>query len=377
MIDIVNAGFESRYGYKASGVWSAPGRVNLIGEHTDYNLGFVLPFGINRRTYLALAPRTDNRFRVGSAYSGEVIEVELSDTLPKKLNWSGYPIGVAWVMRHYAQSGFDAWFESEVPVGAGLSSSAAIECSTAIALNDIWNVGLTPKDLAKIGQQAENQVVGAPTGIMDQLASLMAKPDSALFIDCKSLETSQVGLGLEAQNLLVAVIDTTVVHRNSDGGYRSRRQACELGAKLVGATSLRELSAEDLPSIRSVVDDPTFRRVRHVITENQRVLDSVAALRANDLATLGRLLFESHDSMRDDFEISIPELDLAVEVAGQEGAIGSRMTGGGFGGAVIAVIEKTKFEALQLACERAFSLAGFSKPKIFAVSPAAGARREI
>lgn len=377
MIEKAISEFEARFGYRPLGVWSAPGRVNLIGEHTDYNLGFVLPFGIDRRTYLALAPRTDNRIRVGSSFSGSVVDFELSEIPPNNLDWSAYPLGVAWLMREYAHTGFDGWFESDVPVGAGLSSSAAIECSTAIALNEIWNVGLGSEELAKIGQQAENQVVGAPTGIMDQMASIKAKRDSAVFIDCNSLATEGVPLGLEARGLVVAVIDTLVAHRHSDGGYRARREACELGAELMSVRSLRNLNASDLPRAKSAMDDLTFRRVRHVITENQRVLDCVSALRSDDLEALGRLLFESHASTRDDFEISIPELDLAVEVARQQGAIGARMTGGGFGGAAIAVLRKSDLEQLASACEREFALAGFAKPKIFAVTPSDGARREI
>jgi galactokinase len=370
-------GFEQAFGYQPLGVWSAPGRANLIGEHTDYNLGFVLPFGIDRRTYAAIAPRQDMRVRVSSAIDGKTYEVDLTaERLPAALDWAGYPIGVAWMMREWAKSGFDCFIDSEVPVGAGLSSSAAIECSVAVALNEIWQAERTEEQLAAIGQRAENEVVGAPTGIMDQMASIKGKPDSAVLIDCRSLETQLVPLGLSEQNLVVAVIDTQVAHRHADGGYASRRAACELGAKTLGAASLRELSVDDLDRARAELDDLTFRRVRHVITENQRVLETVIALGARDLPGLGKLLLASHASMRDDFEISIEELDTAVEVAMGVGAIGARMTGGGFGGAAIAVISAEKLAELGEAVAKVFSEKGYGAPRVFAVNPSAGARRE-
>jgi galactokinase len=370
-------GFERAFGYQPTGVWSAPGRANLIGEHTDYNLGFVLPFGIDRRTYAAIAPREDMIVRVSSAIDGKTYQADLrAESLPDALDWAGYPIGVAWVMREWAESGFDCFIDSEVPVGAGLSSSAAIECSVAVALNEIWKAAQTEEQLAAIGQRAENEVVGAPTGIMDQMASIKGKPDAAVLIDCRSLETQLVPLGLSEQNLVVAVIDTQVAHRHSDGGYASRRAACELGAKTLGAASLRELSVDDLDRAEAELDDLTFRRVRHVITENQRVLETVIALGARDLTSLGELLLASHASMRDDFEISIDELDTAVEVAMSVGAIGARMTGGGFGGAAIAIISSEKLSVLADAVAKVFSERGFTAPRVFEVNPSAGARRE-
>ena len=370
-------GFETAFGYQPLGVWSAPGRANLIGEHTDYNLGFVLPFGIDRRTYAAISPRADMIVRVSSAIDGKTFEVDLrAERLPDALDWAGYPIGVAWVMREWAKSGFDCFIHSDVPVGAGLSSSAAIECSVAVALNELWGAEQTEEQLAAIGQRAENEVVGAPTGIMDQMASIKGKPDAAVLIDCRSLETQLVPLGLSEQGLVVAVIDTQVAHRHSDGGYASRRAACELGAKTLGATSLRELTIDDLDRAQAELDDLTFRRVRHVITENQRVLETVIALGARDLVTLGELLLASHASMRDDFEISIQELDTAVQVAMSVGAIGARMTGGGFGGAAIAIIEAGKLDALAAAVSKRFAEAGFAAPRVFEVNPSAGARRE-
>ncbi len=376
MIAGAQSGFKKIFGYEASGIWSAPGRANLIGEHTDYNNGFVFPFGIDRRTYVALSPRQDMLCRVASGLSEEIYEYEISQTMPTQLDWALYPLGVAWTMQEKAKFGFDAYFVSEVPIGAGLSSSAAIECSIGIALNEIWEAGYSKQQIALLGQKAENEVVGAPTGIMDQTASMLAKSDAAVLIDCKTLETKLVPLGLSSQGLVVAVIDTRVSHRHSDGGYRSRREACEKGAKIMGVESLRELTVSDLDAAKQKMDDVTFRRCRHVITENQRVLEAVNALRAGEMDQLGQLLLQSHASMRDDFEISIDELDTAVEVAMRVGAVGSRMTGGGFGGAAIAIIDQSKLEMLSAECKREFLAHGFAEPNVFAVIPSDGARRD-
>lgn len=370
------AGFQRVFGYEPIGVWSAPGRANLIGEHTDYNNGFVFPFGIDRRTYVAIGLREDSVGRVASSISEQVLKYEISNNKPTGLDWALYPLGVAWVMREFAKSGFDAYFVSDVPVGAGLSSSAAIECAIGLALNDIWAAGCSRQELALIGQKAENEVVGAPTGIMDQTASMLAKADAAVLIDCKSLETELVSLGLSDKGLVVAVMDTRVSHRHSDGGYRSRRDACEKGARMMNVDSLRELTEKDLLAAQQALDDVTFRRCRHVITENKRVLEAVEALKHGEMSKLGKLLLESHASMRDDFEISIPELDTAVEVAMSIGAVGSRMTGGGFGGAAIAIIEESKLDQLRKACQDEFLAKGFAEPNVFAVKPSEGARRE-
>jgi galactokinase len=369
------AGFLKTFGYSPAGTWSAPGRANLIGEHTDYNEGFVLPFGIDRRTYASMALREDKICQVASDLDGKVYQFELGSK-PEGLDWALYPLGVAWAMSEYATSGFHCYITSDVPVGAGLSSSAAIECAVAVGLNDLWSAGLGKQQLALIGQKAENQVVGAPTGIMDQTASMLAEPDSVVLLDCQSLEAEIVPLGLAQRGLVVAVIDTQVAHRHSDGGYRVRRESCERGAAQMGVSSLRGLSESDLARAAETLSEVDFRRVRHIVTENQRVLDTVEALKAGDLEALGKLLLASHASMRDDFEISIPELDMAVETAMQTGAVGSRMTGGGFGGAAIAVIDQTKLAELEQNCLSSFAANGYAAPKVFAVSPGAGARRD-
>ncbi|MHB1171218.1 MAG: galactokinase [Lacisediminihabitans sp.] len=385
MTDIRNEvrdGFAALYGYEPSGLWSAPGRVNLIGEHTDYNEGFVLPFAINRRTFLALGPREDRVARVASSFADEVVQIDLAELTPEHVHgWSAYPLGVAWALGQHgadlaAVPGFDIFIDSDVPVGAGLSSSAAIESAVAVALNEVWQLGLDRQTLARVGQLAENKAVGAPTGIMDQSASLLGQKDCAVFLDCRSLDTEIIELGFEAAALALLIIDTGVSHSHATGGYAERRASCELGARLLGVRSLRDVSVAGLPRAGEVLDEVTFRRVRHVVTENQRVLDTVRTLREHGPAAIGDLLDASHRSMRDDFEISVPELDLAVETAQANGAIGARMTGGGFGGAAIALIPSESLSRLQVAIDGAFAEHGYGQPDIFIVSAAPGAYRE-
>ena len=380
-IESAAAAFEARYGYAPTGVWSAPGRVNLIGEHTDYNLGFVLPFAINRRTYAAISLRQDQTVRVMSSFSDEQHQIELADICKNTANdWAAYPFGVAWALAKLGQTagvGFDAYFESDVPVGSGLSSSAAIECSTSLALNELWQTNLSRPELARVGQLAENEIVGAPTGIMDQSASLLGERDHAVFLDCKSLEAQSIELGFDNAGLELLIIDTRVAHRLNDGGYATRRAACELGASQMGVASLREVSAGQLAKAQEIMDDVTFRRVRHIVTENDRVLETVEKLRTEGPKSIGALLNASHVSMRDDFEISIDELDTAVDVAIRHGAVGARMTGGGFGGAAIALAPIAKVSEITLAVLAEFELLGYGKPNIFAVTADQGARRDL
>ncbi len=380
--DEVVSGFQETFGYAPLGLWSAPGRVNLIGEHTDYNLGFVLPFAINRRTIVALGLREDDVLRVASEFADEVAEIALADLSPERLRgWSAYPLGVAWALGEFgadlaAVPGVDLYVSSTVPVGAGLSSSAAIESAVAVALNDVWQLGYDRPQLARVGQLAENKAVGAPTGIMDQSASLLGREDHAVFLDCRSLESALVPLGFAEHGLELLIIDTGVSHSHATGGYAARRASCEAGARALGVDSLRDLGVDDLPRARELLDDETFRRVRHVITENQRVLDTVAALREGGPLAIGELLDASHVSMRDDFEISVPELDLAVETAQANGAIGARMTGGGFGGAAIALVPSDGISRIQVAIDGAFAEHGFGQPTMFTVTAANGAGRD-
>ncbi|MGY1550643.1 galactokinase [Microbacterium sp. A588] len=381
--------FEELTGHAPAGVWSAPGRVNLIGEHTDYNDGFVLPFAIPHRTYAAVGMREDGRIRVASTFASEPVEVSLDEltTLfptatgaePAVAEWAAYPLGVAWALQLAGTTGtgVDIAIASDVPVGAGLSSSAAIESATASALNDLWNAGLDRTALAQIGRRSENEAVGAPTGIMDQMASMLGEPDAALFLDCRTLDANLVPLSMTEAGLAILVMDTRVSHAHSTGGYGERRAACERGAAAFGVPALRDVSIADLDRAAELLDEVTFRRVRHIVTENQRVLDTVRTFREKGPRAVGDLLVASHVSMRDDFEISSPELDVAVDTALAAGALGARMTGGGFGGAAIALVEQSAVETVSDAVTAAFAASGFTAPNIFTVTPAAGARRDV
>ena len=375
------SGFRDRFDREPAGLWFGPGRVNLIGEHTDYNDGFVFPFAINRRAVVALALRDDRMLRVASSFTEEIVEISLDDLSPETVSgWSAYPLGVAWALGQKgadlsAVTGFDVFIDSDVPIGAGLSSSAAIECATAVALDEVWNLGFDKQVLVRVGQLAENEVVGAPTGILDQSASLLGETDSAVFLDCRSFESEVIPLGFDDASLELLVIDTKVSHAHATGGYASRRASCETGARLMGVSSLRDLTVDDLPRAATTLDDETFRRVRHILTENQRVLDTVRVLREQGPAAIGELLDASHTSMRDDFEISVAELDLAVETARTSGALGARMTGGGFGGSAIALTPHALIPAVQQAVAEAFAAAGFTAPDMFVVRAAAGATR--
>ncbi len=366
--------FEAKFGYAPTGVWSAPGRVNIIGEHTDYNEGFVLPIAINRSTYAAIAIREDRVARVGSTFTDEVVELPINH-LDQAKGWSAYPLGVAHVLG--SAKGFDLFIDSDVPVGAGLSSSAAIECAVALGLDELLGLGNDRRALARAGQRAENEVVGAPTGIMDQSASLLGKVDHAVFLDCQSLAVENVELGFAATGLELVIIDTRVAHRLNDGGYATRRAACETAAKAFGVPSLRHLSLAALENRHHLVDDVTYRRARHIVTENDRVQAFVDALKQADFARCGQLMVESHLSMRDDFEISVDELDTAVEVSMRHGAVGARMTGGGFGGAAIALCPIEKISDLTNSVYAEFELLGYAKPNIFTVNAADGATRLI
>ena len=376
-------GFRRTFEMDPASLWSAPGRVNLIGEHTDYNDGFVLPFGIDRRTAMAVRMRDDRVVRFATARPGHPVEfvegsLDALDSIDRS-GWGAYVLGTIWAASGVVQipadaRGFDALFTSTVPVGAGLSSSAALESPVAIAINELWGLGLSRLDLARIVRTAENEAVGAPTGIMDQVAVLFAREDAAVFLDCRDLAIESIDLGLAAAGCTMLVVDTHESHAHATGGYAQRRASCERAAAALGIPSLREAT---LPTLLAAgLDEETTRRARHVITENERVLETVAALRAGDVRGIGALLLASHASMRADFEISTPALDLAVDTAVAAGAIGARMTGGGFGGSAIAVIAEEAVGRMTAAVTVAFAEHGFTAPTIFTVRPSNGARRE-
>ncbi|WFR84825.1 galactokinase [Arthrobacter sp. Y-9] len=374
------AAFLDAFGHDADGVWMAPGRVNLIGEHTDYNDGFVLPFAIDLKARVAVRALPESRtVRLLSAQgAGDTVEFDLDRITPGgDYGWASYPLGVAWALEQSGVPvpGFELYLDSTVPLGSGLSSSHAIECATITALAELSGASLSAQDLVLLTQRGENDFVGAPTGILDQSASLRGERGHAVFLDCRDQHAELIPFDAEADDLVMLVIDTRVAHSHSDGGYASRRASCEAGAAALGVPALRDLGLEDLPRAEELLDDLTFRRVRHVVTEDARVLETVAVLRSEGAKAIGPLLDASHISMRDDFEISCPELDVAVESARAAGAIGARMTGGGFGGSAIALTPRALEDQVRRAVLDAFASSGFGEPRLFTVTPAEGARR--
>jgi galactokinase len=377
--------FRSTFGSEPTGVWSAPGRVNLIGEHTDYNSGLCLPIALPQRTFAAVRRRDDGLVRVVSAQGDGIVEVELDEVRAgHPEGWSAYVAGVPWALRAagYAVGGLDVAVDGRVPLGAGLSSSAALECAVAAGISDLHDLGLLDTSegrsaLAAVCVEAENTVAQAPTGGMDQSAALLSEPGRALLLDCRDHSTQQVPFDLSAHGLALLVMDTRAEHSLKDGQYAERRDSCEQAARELGVPSLREVSVGDLDArLAGLSTDLLRRRARHVVTEIERVRETVDALRRNDFRAVGDHFAASHASMRDDFEISVPELDTAVEAAVGAGALGARMTGGGFGGSAIALVPVETAQATKAAVERAFSDAGFRAPDCFVVSASGSAARD-
>jgi galactokinase len=357
-------------------VASAPGRVNLIGEHTDYNRGLCLPVALPQRTTVSLVPRTDGALSLTSAQEQGVWEGTVED---RPEGWAAYVAGVVAVLREngYDVPGFDAAIDSDVPVGAGLSSSAALECSVAAALAGILELDLSDRGerrrLAAACIRAENEYVGAPTGGMDQTIAMLAEPGHALLLDFADDSAIPVELPLEDAGLVLLVIDTRVTHALTDGSYGDRRGECAAAAEALGRTSLRDAS----PSAVEGLQDPVLRRrARHVLTENLRVLASVGAIGDRDWQALAELLDVSHASLRDDFEVSCAELDLAVDAARSSGALGARMTGGGFGGSAVALVPRKAVPAVRSAVTTAFDRRGYAEPAYLVATPGGAARIE-
>lgn len=379
MIDQAATDFEAVHGARPSGVWAAPGRVNLIGEHTDYNDGFVLPIALPHATKVTARRREDGRVRLYSAQGdGTISDLALDGLAPGVVtSWAAYPAGVFWALAEAGRAidGADLYFDSDVPAGAGLSSSAALECATAAALNDLYELGLTAPELALIAQRAENDFVGVPCGVMDQMASACCTAGAALFLDTRTLEQRHVPLDLEAAGFRLLVIDTRVKHDLGDGAYAALRAGCERAADLLGLDALRDLPAEGLTAALERLPEDLAPLVRHVVTENQRVAETIEHLEAGRIAELGPILTAGHASLRDDYRVSCPETDLAVEAAVAAGALGARMTGGGFGGSVIALVATADVTRVAEAVRSAFASAGFAAPVAFTAVPSAGARR--
>ncbi|AZP18418.1 galactokinase [Streptomyces aquilus] len=379
----VRAGFVELYGTEPEGVWSAPGRVNLIGEHTDYNDGFVMPFALPHTAVAAVSRRADGVLRLHSAdIEDGVAELRLDDLAPESDRaWTAYPAGVVWALREagHAVTGADIHLSSTVPSGAGLSSSAALEVVVALALNDLFELGLQRWQLARLCQRAENVYVGAPTGIMDQTASACCEEGHALFLDTRDLSQKQIPFDLAAEGMRLLVVDTRVKHSHSEGEYGKRRAGCERGAALLGVDALRDIPYADLDAALARLgdDEEAVRLVRHVVTEDERVEKVVDLLRSGETRAIGPVLVAGHASLRDDFRISCPELDLVVDTAMSAGALGSRMTGGGFGGSAIVLADVADVDTITKAVEEAFAAAGFTAPRVFEAVPSPGARRLV
>ncbi|MGX1369456.1 galactokinase [Streptomyces canus] len=377
----VRDGFTELYGTEPEGVWSAPGRVNLIGEHTDYNDGFVMPFALPHTAVAAVSRREDGVLRLHSAdVEGGVVELRLDELAPESdRNWTAYPAGVVWALREagHPVTGADVHLASTVPAGAGLSSSAALEVVVALALNDLYDLGLQRWQLARLCQRAENVYVGAPTGIMDQTASACCESGHALFLDTRDLSQKQIPFDLAAEGMVLLVVDTRVKHAHNEGEYGKRRAGCERGAALLGVDALRDIPYGELDAALARLgdDEEAVRLVRHVVTEDERVEKVVALLESGETRAIGPVLIAGHASLRDDFRISCPELDLVVDTALAAGALGARMTGGGFGGSAIVLAEAADVDAITKAVQEAFAAAEFTAPRVFEAVPSAGARR--
>jgi galactokinase len=374
--------FERLHGRAPAGVWSAPGRVNLIGEHTDYNDGFVLPFALPHRTAVAASPRDDDTLTVSTLHDNGRAEtadpVRISELTPGVVSgWAAYPAGVAWVLLEQGlDRGVDLVIAGDVPAGAGLSSSHSLECATALALLGLASSTQSNSDIAKWIQHAENDFVGAPTGLLDQTASLCCTAAHVLFLDVRSGESEQVPFDSVRHGLEVLVIDTRASHSNTESGYGDRRRGCERAAELLGITALRDVSMDGLETTLAVLPEDLRPLVKHVVTENDRVLRTVELLRQDKYADIGPLLSASHASLRDDYRVSCDELDVAAEAAEGAGALGARMIGGGFGGSAIALVHSGTRAEVEAAVTAAYAARSFTPPRMFTAVPSAGAGQD-
>jgi len=383
--------FATRYGGPPDGVWRAPGRANLMGEHTDYNQGYVLPFALGQGIAAAAARQPGRPGRPGRwlvlcsrQEPGAVVEADLDGLAPGQVTgWAAYPAGVAWALEAagYRLPGACLAIDSDLPAGAALSSSAALECAAALALTELAGLDIARPELAAIAQRAENEFAGVPSGIMDQSASLLGRRGHALLLDCRSLATCQVPFDPAAAASRLLLVNTRAEHELSTGEYGRRRAECELAAAELGVPSLRHLT--DPADAERLADPVLRRRARHVITDNQRVLDVAALLNAAGLTgagpdaypRIGRLLTRAHESLRDDFEISWPEANVAVDAALAAGALGARMIGGGFGGSVLALVRDEAADGVRSAVADAFARRSWMAPEFLEAVPSASGGR--
>ena len=356
--------FKSLFNTSPEYIIRSPGRVNLIGEHTDYNDGFVLPMAIDRSIWMAIRCRDDRRVVLLSAGFEERLDFSLDD-LQHEARWGKYVSGVAWALQQagYETRGWEGAMLSDIPIGAGLSSSAALEMAVARAFSICGGWTFEPLEMARIGQRAENEWVGANTGIMDQTIVASGQAGHALMIDCRDLTTRQVPI---PDRVSVVILDSATRHTHTDSGYNERREQCETAARYFGASHLRDVSQKEFILKSTGLDDLPRCRAWHVITENERVLQAVEALSAGNVAEMGRLMDQSHVSMRDDFEITNHQIDIMVELAQSEkGCLGARMTGGGFGGCVIALVENDAVPAFTETMRQEYEDATGLQPRIY------------
>ena len=357
--------------------YSAPGRINLIGEHTDYNLGLSLPIALPQRTFVAFEPSDADALTVSSDLADGSVRIPLTTKPGEITGWAAYVAGVVWALRYagHPVPGGTMSISSEVEMGSGLSSSAALECAALGALTN--GLRIDRLDQARIAQRAENEYVGAPTGLLDQLSSLYGEASTALLIDFRELSVAPVPFDPAKSGVALMLIDSQQRHGHIDGEYAARRLSCERAAAEVGVVSLREIQDRGVAVLDGVTDPVDARRARHVLTENQRVFDVVDALRDSDFAEAGRIFTVSHASMRDDFDITTMHIDLIADTAVSAGALGARMTGGGFGGCVIALAPAERAEAIGGAVRSAVHAAGYPEPVITLTHAAQGAHALI
>lgn len=365
--------FIAQFGGQPRWITRAPGRVNLIGDHTDYNQGFVLPMAIDRSAAVALRPRQDRLVRVQALNFGETAELDL-DNLEHVKGWAEYAVSVAWALQS-AGIGLQGWegvIDSDVPIGSGLSSSAAFEVAMARAFCAAAGAEWKPSQIARLMQKAENDWVGVSSGIMDPLISAIAEPGRAALIDCRDLRVRHVRM---PAGVSVVVMNTMKPRGLVDSAYNQRRRQCEQAAASFGVDSLRDVKLDDLLSNQRQLDDVIFRRARHVLTENERVLQFCAALEKNDLPSAGQRMNESHASLRDDFEVSCAELDAIVAAAqAQDGCFGARMTGAGFGGCAVALVQQGAAPEFEAAVAANYESALGKKPELISTKAVAGAQ---
>ena len=370
-------GFSQIFGYEAHGLWSAPGELSLLGDDSDYSDGYVLSIAINRRTVVAAGVRKDRKLRVASTEADEIAEIPLDSLEPDAVHgWAAYPLGVAWALGQFGADikgvpGLDLYVDSDVPVGVGLGSSAALEAAIAVALNDAWQLSLDTMTLAKVSQRAEKSVVGRVTGLGDHIPSLVADDDSALLFDSRSLDHDPLRLRMKEAGMAIIVIDTGVERAVplDPERFNEREQAVDAAS----VPSLRDISPKTLSSWRDSMPETIYRRAQHIVNENQRVLDAAKALRSDGIHALGDIITASQSSLRDDYDASGPEIDLAVETALTHGALGARMIGLGNSGTIYALIDEDSTSRLQVGLDGAFSEHGFQVPATYIVGPSRGA----